>query len=68
MESKLAQRLKELREEKGLSQIELAKQLQLGSGFIGNIEAGRKSISIETLILLTKFFHCSAGYLIGTED
>ena len=57
-----------MRNEKGLSQEKLASILNLSNAFVANIELGRRSISIDTLILLTKFFGCSADYLIGIED
>ena len=45
----LGQRLRILRKRVGLTQRELGRQARLSSRFIGDIEAGRKSISIDGL-------------------
>ena len=66
--SSLAKRLKELREEKGLTQIELGKQLNISQSAISNIEKGQRTASIDVLILLAKFFAVTVGYLLGVED
>ena len=65
---KLAERIRQLREAKNISQRELAKVLGFDHTFIVQIEKGKSSISIETLVLLVKYFGCTAGYLIGIED
>jgi len=68
MKIKLAERLKILRDEKGLSQVQLAAELDIGSGFIANIELGTKSVSVKTLIALAEFFEVTPDYLLGYRD
>ena len=64
----MGERIATLRKEKGLSQFELSLELDLGSGFIGNIEVGRTSISLETLILFCDYFETTPDYLLGYRD
>ena len=61
-------RIRSLREAKGLTQVRLAMTLNVTSGFISNIECGKKSTSIEFLSALATFFNVSADYLMyGTS-
>lgn len=62
------ERLKELRLEKGLTQIELAKKTKIGQAGIAKWETGDRTPNMEYLIVLAKFFGCSADYLLGLED
>lgn len=66
--NKLPQRLKELREEKGLSQSLLGKELGYTQAGIAKWESGERSPSIDCLIALAKFFKCSIDYLVGLEN
>ncbi|MBO4939874.1 MAG: helix-turn-helix transcriptional regulator [Clostridia bacterium] len=61
-------RLLELRTEKGLSQREMARELQVSQGTYNNWENGRTQPSIEQLILLSNFFSVSVDYLVGNTD
>lgn len=63
-----AKRLKELREERKLSQNDLAKDLKISAACISRWETGLRVPNIESLTLLCKYFDCSADYLIGIED
>ena len=65
---KFAERLKELRIEKGLTQIELAKQLNLDKSTIAKYETYKIEPSITMLKQFCKFFNVSADYLLGLED
>lgn len=62
------ERLKELRQEKKLGQIELAKRLDVSKGIISLWENGLREPSMSSLILLAKFFDVSIDYLVGLED
>ena len=66
--NKFAERLKELREEKGLSQIDLAKEVQISSACVSRWEKNLRVPNIDSIIILCNFFSVSAGYLIGLED
>ena len=60
--------LKELRLEKGLSQQKLVEQTGLSLSSIRKWEAGTREPTGNSLIILSKFFDVSAGYLLGLED
>lgn len=68
IENKLALRIRELREEKGLSQIELAKAVNFTQAFVSSWEAGRRTPNVETIIFLAQFFGVTTDYLLGLED
>ena len=65
---KFAERLKELREEKGLSQMRLAMATGLGKTAIGFWEKNQTDITSDNLIVLAEFFNVTVGYLLGTES
>lgn len=62
------ERLKELREEKNLSQTELAKLTGLSQSAITKWENKLREPSMEGIIILAKFFDVSADYLLGISD
>lgn len=68
MKSKLSERLKSLRAEKGIAQQKFADDVGLSAGFVAMIETNRKSVSIETLIIFAEYFKVSSDYLIGLRD
>ena len=61
-------RLLELRNEKGLSQRELANIMNISQGTYNNWENANTQPSIEQLISLANFFEVSVDYLIGRTD
>ncbi|MFR5833806.1 MAG: helix-turn-helix domain-containing protein [Acutalibacteraceae bacterium] len=61
-------RIKELREDKGISQKELAMRFKMSAGNLCDWEKGRTEPDIETLIRLADFFDVSVDYLIGRVD
>ena len=65
---KFSERLRELREERGLSQNQLAKQTGFSSTSVSRWENGEADIASDYLIILCKFFGVSADYLLGLED
>ena len=68
MENKFSLRLKELRQEKGIGQIELAKKLEVSKGIISLWENGQREPNMYSLIKLAKFFNVTIDYLVGLED
>ena len=67
--SVLSQRLKELREEKGLSKQALSKALQIGVGStLCRWERGEQDITSNNLIKLADFFDVTIDYLVGRTD
>lgn len=61
-------RLKKLRKEKNLTQIELASILHYGYTAIANYENGRNQPRINDLIRLANIFGVSLDYLVGISD
>jgi transcriptional regulator with XRE-family HTH domain len=65
----LANRLRELREERGLTQKELAQALGLSSkSTITNYEQNDRDPDYETLIKIAKYFEVSIDYLLGHKE
>ena len=63
-----AHRVKKLRRQKKLSQQDLGEVLGINQGAISAIESGRRTTTVEKLILLAKFFDVSTDYLLGLKD
>lgn len=64
-ESAFPQRLRDLRNARGLSQPELAKQASIGRSSITNWEAGDSEPVASGIRRLAEFFHVTADYLLG---
>ncbi len=63
-----AQRLKELRKEKGMTQTELGEKLGYGYTAIANYESGRNEPSLSDLHFICRILDTSSDYLIGLSD
>ena len=63
-----AERIKYLREEKGLGQEDLAKELGVSASVISRWENGLREPSMSSLIALSKFFHVTIDYIVGLTD
>lgn len=61
-------RIKELRQDKGLSQGDLAKELGLSQQTISSYEKGIREPDISTLKKLADFFQVSLDYLLGETN
>lgn len=66
--NKFAERLKELRKDKNLSQLSLAKELNISDACINRWEKGIRIPNIDSIIILCDYFGCTADFLIGLED
>lgn len=64
----LKDRLKELRLEKGISQNDLGKILNVSKMAISHWESGHSEPSITQLIILANYFEVSVDYLVAKED
>lgn len=62
------ERLKELRIEKGVGQVELAQAIKASKGIISLWENGLREPKLSNLISIAKFFEVSIDYLVGLED
>ena len=63
-----AQRLRELRQEKGLSMKQLAKELNTTDAAISNWENEINEPKISYLKAIAQYFNVSADYLLGLEN
>jgi len=61
-------RLKEIREEKGVSQTELAIEIGVRQQTISQYELGITEPDIATIKKLCRFFGVTADYLLDMED
>ena len=62
------ERLRNLREDRDLTQAELGRLLSKSQQGYNHIEAGRAELKIDDLITLCRFYNLSADYLIGLTD
>lgn len=62
------ERLKELRIEKGIGQIELSKELNVSKGIISLWENGLREPKLSNLVAMAQFFDVSIDYLVGLEN
>lgn len=66
--TKFAERLKELRDEKELSQVAVAKGTGLSQNAIAQWENDKRVPNGNAIIALAKFFEVSTDYLLGVTD
>ena len=62
------ERLRNIREDRDLTQAELGRLLNKSQQGYNQIEAGRAELKIDDLVKLCKFYNLSADYLIGLTD
>ena len=67
MQNEFSERLKELRIEKGIGQIELAGAIGVSKGIISLWENGQREPKLSSLMALAEFFSVSIDYLAGRE-
>lgn len=60
--------LKEIRKKKNLNQQKLAIELSMSREAISHYENGKRSPSLETLLLFSNYFNESIDYLITGKD
>ena len=68
MENIFGERLKELRRERGVGQVELAKGIGVSNGIISLWEHGLREPTLNNLVAIAKYFGVSADYLVGLSD
>lgn len=67
--SKFAERLKELRVERGLSKKQLAKELGIFTpAAVGLWESEKRTPNFDVVIAVAKYFAVTTDYLGGLED
>lgn len=60
-----SERLKELRKVNKITQVELAKEINVTAGAVGLWETGKRLPDIETILKIAKVFNVTSDYLIG---
>lgn len=60
----LLKRIRNLREDNDLKQIDLAKLLQISQAQYSRIENGENDITLDSLIRLARFYGVSTDYLL----
>ena len=60
--------IKQLREEKSILQLDLAKHLGVSKTCISDWERERSQPSIEILMQIADYFECSIDYLVGRSN
>lgn len=68
MQTKFGDRLRELRAERGVGQVELAARIGVSKGIISLWENGLREPTMSNIIALSQYFGVSADYLIGLKD
>ena len=61
-------RLKEIREDKDLYQIDIAKVLNITQSQYSLYENGIRLIPVDKLVKLAKYYNTSTDYLLGLTD
>lgn len=65
MSSLFGKKLRNLREQKGITQEDLARHLGLKrQGHVSNLEMGRKAPSLDLVVQIADFFEVTTDYLI----
>ena len=68
MKNKSAQHLRILRIEKGLTQKQLANELNVLERTVSYLEQGKRECDFDTLIKIAAFFYFSLDYLLRSTD
>ena len=69
----IGQRLRQRRQELGLTREKMAELADIGTGYYGQLEVGTSQMSIDTLIRLSQSMHLPMEYILfgagdGTDD
>ena len=61
-------RIRDLREDRDLTQRELAETLHCSQQVYSNYELGQRDIPTDVLIKLSKFYNVSTDYILGLQE
>ena len=59
----IGQRIQRMRREAGYTQLEVAELAGISASYYGNIERGRKAMSVDTFVRIYQILHASANYI-----
>ena len=65
---KYRERLRELREDRDLTQSELGRVINKSQQGYNHIEIGRAELKIEDLVKICRFYNVSADYIVGLTE
>lgn len=65
---KVAERIRNLREDKDLTQTDIANYLHTSQTVYSRYERNERSLPLEMLYELCKFYNVSADYILGLTD
>lgn len=68
MDDNLGNRIKQLRQRANMTQMELARRLQVSSALISAYELGERNPSLKILTELADTFQVSSDYLLGISS
>lgn len=63
-----AQKIRDLREDKDLTQAQIAQLLGTNKNQVGKYERGEQELPIRHLITLAKFYNVSTDYILGMQQ
>lgn len=63
----ISDRIRQLREQSGMSQVQLAKKLDVTRSSVNAWEMGLSTPTTQYIVALTKLFHVSADFILGIE-
>lgn len=64
----ISDRIRQVREKAGLSQAQLAKKLDVTRSSVNAWEMGLSMPTAQYIVALSKLFHVSTDYFLGTES
>lgn len=62
--AEIGNRIKALREVRGYTREELAEKAEISSKFLYEVEKGRKGLSADTLLKISRTLSCSCDYIL----
>ena len=68
MFKKIGQRIRKVRLENGIKQKDLAKKISISQGALTNFELGRRKISLEWLLKISRALDVPVGYFVSAVE
>ena len=66
--NKFAERLRLVLKVNNMTQVELAKKINMSQGIVNNYCTGKRAPPLDGLIMISKALNESVDYLLGIED
>ncbi|MGN0480360.1 MAG: helix-turn-helix domain-containing protein [Lachnospiraceae bacterium] len=65
---KYNERIREIREDRSLTQQKVADLLNIGQRTYADYESGKTRIPVDSLLILARFYNVSLDYITGASD